>query len=326
MLSRLGRTEDLQLSPAGQLLAITGFCSNRIIVFKLHMEASDGSPKIRISDYVQFTSPALSEPHGIAFFDEYTMAVANRTGKVAFFRIPPMGEKQKSYDLKPMHVLGGNVFNKIHSPGSLDTYKTSAGWYCLLICNNYAHVVTEAEVRINGAFSVRKHRTLLSKGLEIPDGICVSASQQWIVISNHVPGTLLVYKNTPDLGCSSDPVAELHGMDCPHGVHFTDQDQKIIVVDSADPTLCVYACGMDGWHGNYQPCKVMQVLDQETFQLGRYNDEEGGPKGIDINETSRVLAMTCEHQPLAFYHLDNLLQLRDQPGILSGHPGGGDSA
>jgi hypothetical protein len=306
MLSQLGRTEDLQLSPARRLLAITGFCSDRIIVFKLHLEASNGPPVIQMTDYVQFTSPALSHPHGIVFFDEHTVAIANRTGKVSFFRIPPMGGKQKSFNLKPLHVLGGKLFNKIHSPGSLDTYETGEGRYRLLICNNYAHVVTEAEVRLNGAFSVRKHRTLLRKGLEIPDGICVSASRQWMVISNHVPGTLLVYKNTPDLGVSSDPVAELRGMDCPHGVRFTDRDRKIIVVDSADPTLCVYSCGVDGWCGIYQPDNVVRVLDQHTFQLGRYNVEEGGPKGIDIDEASGVLVMTCEHQPLTFYRLDDL--------------------
>jgi len=309
MLSQLGRTEDLQLSPARRLLAITGFCSDRIIVFKLRLEASAGLPKIQMTDYVQFTSPALSHPHGIVFFDEHTMAIANRTGKVSFFRIPPMGGKQKSFDLKPVHVLGGRFVNRIHSPGSLDTYKTGEGRYRLLICNNYAHVVTEAEVRLNGACSVRRHRTLLRKRLEIPDGICVSADRQWIVVSNHVPGTLFVYRNTPDLGVSSDPVAELHGMDCPHGVRFADRDRKIIVVDSADPTMCVYTCGVEGWHGIYQPNRVMQVLDEDTFQRGRYNVEEGGPKGIDIDEASGVLAMTCEHRPLTFYRLDDLLQV-----------------
>ena len=308
ILSQLGRTEDLELSPSRRLLAITGFCSDRMFVFKLNVEASTGSPEIHITDYVQFTSPALSHPHGIAFFDEHTVAIANRTGKVSFFRIPPMGKKQKSFDLKPLCVLRGNPFNRIHSPGSLYSYRTGKDRYRLLICNNYVHVVTEAEVRLNGSCSVRRHRTLLRKGLEIPDGIGVSASREWLVVSNHVPGTLLVYKNTPDLGASSDPVAELHGMDCPHGVRFADRDRKIIVVDSADPTLCVYTCGVDGWSGIYQPDKVVQVLDQDTFQLGRYNDEEGGPKGIDIDETSGVLAMTCEHRPLTFYRLDDLFR------------------
>ncbi len=93
MLSQLGRTEDLQLSPARGLLAITGFCSDRIIVFKLHLEASAGSPKIQLTDYVQFTSPALSHPHGMVFFDERTMAIANRTGKVSFFQDSPHGWK-----------------------------------------------------------------------------------------------------------------------------------------------------------------------------------------------------------------------------------------
>lgn len=313
MLSRMQRTEDLQLSPSGRLLAIAGFCSDRIILFRLHLETAAGSPKIRITDYVQFTSPALSHPHGIAFFGEHTVAIANRTGKVSFFRVPPMGEQQKSFNLKPLRVLGSSPLSRLHSPGSLDTYKTAEGRYRLLICNNYADVVTEAEVRLNGSLSVRKHRVLLRKGLEIPDGICVSADRRWIAVSNHVPGTLHIYRNTPDLGVSSDPVAELHGMDCPHGVRFAEGDRKIIVVDSADPTLCVYACGTEGWSGIIHPEKVVRVLDEETFLKGRYNVEEGGPKGIDINEAAGVLAMTCEHQPLTFYDLDELLGAEDSP-------------
>jgi hypothetical protein len=308
MLSRMRRTEDLRLSPSGRLLAIAGFCSDRLILFRLRLETTAGIPEIRIMDYLQFTSPALSHPHGITFFDEHTVVIANRTGKVSFFRVPPMGDQQKSFNLKPLRVLGSSPFTRLHSPGSLDTYKTGEGRYRLLICNNYADVVTEAEVRLNGSLSVRKHRVLLRKSLQIPDGICVSADRRWIAVSNHVPGTLYIYRNTPDLGVSSDPVAELRGMDCPHGVRFTDDGRKIVVVDSADPTLCVYACGAGGWSGTMRPEKVVRVLDDETFQRGRYNVEEGGPKGIDINEAAGILAMTCEHQPLTFYDLAGLVR------------------
>jgi len=307
MLSQLGRTEDLRLSPSRHLLAITGFCSDRLIVFKLDIEVSAGLPKIQITDFVQFTSAALSHPHGIAFFDEQTVAIANRTGKVSFFRIPPMGGERKFFNLKPLRILRGNLVNKLHSPGSLDAYGIGENQFRLLICNNYVHVVTEARISLNGSLKVRKHRLLLQKSLDIPDGICVSADRQWLVISNHMTHSLFVYENKPGLGIDSDPVTELRGMKFPHGVRFAAEDRYIIVVDSGDPTLCVYARGRDGWRGVHQPARVIRVLDEATFQLGRYNEEEGGPKGLDIDERSGVLAMTCEHQPLVFYPLGSLL-------------------
>ena len=120
MLAQLGRTEDLRLSPSKRLLAIAGFCTDRLIVFKLEVDGSRGAPDIRITDYFQFGSAAMSHPHGIVFFDEQTLAVANRTGKVSFFRLPPMGGEEKSFMLRPLHVLRGGPFNKLHSPGSLE--------------------------------------------------------------------------------------------------------------------------------------------------------------------------------------------------------------
>ena len=44
-------------------------------------------------------------------------------------------------------------------------------------------------------------------------------------------------------------------------------------------------------------------MDDATFLRGRYNPEEGGPKGIDVDRDMSVLATTCEHQPLAFFDL-----------------------
>lgn len=112
-------------------------------------------------------------------------------------------------------------------------YAIGSEQYRLLICDNYAHVVTSARVSLNGSCRVSGHSRLLQKGLQIPDGINVSQDRRWIVISNHVTGHLLVYRNDRRLHLDSDPVAVLRGMDCPHGVRFADRDQKRIVVDSA---------------------------------------------------------------------------------------------
>lgn len=51
----------------------------------------------------------------------------------------------------------------------------------------------------------------------------------------------------------------------------------------------------------------MRVLDDETFQRGRSGPGEGGPKGLATDGLSRVLAITYEHQVLAFFDLGALI-------------------
>jgi hypothetical protein len=308
MLAKLGRTEDLKLSPSKKQLAIAGFDSGQIIIFQVNMDASDDSPGIFLSDYFQIFSPALRNPHGLAFLDERTLVVANRTGAVEIFNLPPMNGQQKKYEIDPVRSIGKGWFRKLDSPGSIDVDDVGLGVYRLLICNNYAHHVTCAYIVPGAGHFVWRHHVLLDKALEIPDGINVSVNRKWIVVSNHIPGTLFIYENRYGLGRHSEPVAVLHGMDCPHGVRFTQNDQKLIVVDSAAPNMCVYATGPQGWAGDYYPVKTVRVLDEATFLRGRYNVEEGGPKGIDLDPVSGVLAMTCEHQPLSFYDLDSVLR------------------
>ena len=53
--------------------------------------------------------------------------------------------------------------------------------------------------------------------------------------------------------------------------------------------------------------RCLRVLDEDTFQRGRHNPAEGGPKGIDVDVRSRVLAATCEEMPLAFFDLRPML-------------------
>jgi hypothetical protein len=69
----------------------------------------------------------------------------------------------------------------------------------------------------------------------------------------------------------------------------------------------VYAAGPDGWRGVRDPVGRVRIMDDATFERGRQNPEEGGPKGIDLDRTSRVLVITSECQPLAFFGVAQLL-------------------
>jgi hypothetical protein len=52
-------------------------------------------------------------------------------------------------------------------------------------------------------------------------------------------------------------------------------------------------------------------LDEREFALGRINRQEGGPKGLEINNSASVVMTTSEHQVLAFFDLRKLIR---EPG------------
>ena len=51
----------------------------------------------------------------------------------------------------------------------------------------------------------------------------------------------------------------------------------------------------------------MRVVDDATFVRGRKNQAEGGPKGLDVEGRSGVLAITLEEQALAFFDLESVV-------------------
>ena len=49
-------------------------------------------------------------------------------------------------------------------------------------------------------------------------------------------------------------------------------------------------------------------MDDAVFERGRHSPEEGGPKGLDIDAGSKILVVTSECRPLAFFDVPALLQ------------------
>jgi hypothetical protein len=82
--------------------------------------------------------------------------------------------------------------------------------------------------------------------------------------------------------------------------------------DSASPYLHVFYRSGDTWTSLPRPGKSIRILSPEVFHKGRFNDEEGGLKGIDILYRENILVATSEFHLLAFYDLDKLQQL---PGL-----------
>ncbi len=124
----------------------------------------------------------------------------------------------------------------------------------------------------------------------------MNRERRWIAISNHNTHSVLLYENTPRLSQHSEPDGVLRNLNYPHGVRFTPDDNFILVADAGAPYVNVYAKEGGSWKGNRKPVTSFRVMDETTYMRGRRNPQEGGPKGIDIDNDMTVLVMTCDEQ------------------------------
>ncbi len=308
----IGRTEDARFSPNGRCLAILAFSRDEVVLLALDIAPASQLQTIGITDYLILFSPALRKPHGIAFVDDNRFLVASRDGYVALFEMPDFGQDARRIRVNPLCVIKGNLFTAVRTPGSVDCYRLDASRYHILVCNNYPNYISSHVLTLGTQGCISATRLLLRKGLEIPDGISVSGDSRWIAVSNHVDGNIFVYANTPGLSRRSRPRAVLQGAVCPHGVRFSPSGRQLIVADAGSPYLHVFDRPTPDWRGTCSPSRSIQVLDDETFLKGRTNPREGGVKGLDIDPTGRLLVTTCEHQAIAFYDFNRLL---DAPSV-----------
>ena len=298
----LGRTEDIRFSPRRRRLAIAAFTLNKIAILAASVPA-DGKD-IRVTEANVMSSPFLRSPHGVDFIDEETIIVANRDGDACIFRLPVIEDRIHSQELIPVaEIRSGEV---LHTPGSV-CVTTRPGNVCeALICNNYGDFVTRHWLDL--ASGSQKNEILLRKQLSIPDGICVSTDTRWIAVSNHGTQSVLIYENVSELNEHSDPVATLRGSAYPHGLRFAANNRLLIVADAGAPYLHIYADDGSGWRGERNPITSLRVMKEEAFLYGRYNPQQGGPKGIDVHDDLGLVVTTCETQPLAFFVLRSTYQ------------------
>ena len=307
-LAGLGRTEDIGFSPSNRRLALAGFEKDRIVVLGIRIVPAGDTHKVVIEDYLAFSSKSIRSPHGVSFIDEDTLIVANRQGGVCVFRLVPANTGEKELDLKPLRKIRRSLFRMRFSPGSVDLYQTDADGYRVLVGNNFSNVVISYSLEPGKGFRVGYEGVLLRRGLEVPDGISISSDRKWIAVSNHLDGTVRLYENIPGLNRRSDGIGILRGMVAPHGLRFTADGRHLLVADGFVPYVHVFESADGDWGITRDPISSARVLDEDTFQRGKYSPREGGPKGIDIDGDSRLLATTCEQQVLAFHDLEELLR------------------
>jgi hypothetical protein len=309
VLADLGRTEDIKFSTSNHRLVIPSFLKNKIAVFEVDITAAPG--KIMISDAFEISSPYLKRPHGVDFIDDEQIIVANREGDVTIFELPS-GGGGRSYELMPLEVIPAD--DVLKTPGSVSILKKDKGHYEALVCNNFSNHLTKHVINFNERYSTNSE-ILLRKWISVPDG--VAARQGWIAVSNHNCHNVLVYENNGSLAEFSGPDGVLRCVRYPHGLRFTSDGRFILVADAGAPYVHIYRRDALGWRGVRNPVKSHRVLKEEDFLRGHTTVYDGGAKGIDIDNSMRIFATTCEVQPLAFFDLAKILEEVSLQGVPS---------
>lgn len=297
----LGRTEDLRFSPSNQRLALAVFHAGQIAVFDIRLSRLE----VTLTGGALLTSPAFRQPHGLDFLDDETLVVANRAGEVVVIPLPPGQPEVPTVTVEARSICPGWE-GPFEAPGSVLISPAPDDAFAVLVVDNNAHTVS----RLSGArapdrLEARAIEVVVSGYLDLPDGLAMSPDGQWLAVSNHNPHNVLLYRWSEAPKMAPDGI--LRGVRFPHGLRFTPDGGTIWVADAGMPHIHAYTQGPNGWAGVHEP-ESFCVMDDRTFAAGHCNPQEGGPKGLDVNNGGCILAVTSEHQPLAFFAVEALLQ------------------
>jgi DNA-binding beta-propeller fold protein YncE len=304
----LGRTEDVRFSPSNRRLAVASFHRNRIVVFDIDIASSSGATEVALTGGVELSSPALQLPHGLDFIDDHTLIVTSRGSDVALFKLPPGEKIVRTHEVRPIARWPANGTTLLNAPGSVAVTHVEEDVGEVLICNNDGHTITRHLWDRDAEGALRNSEILLHKYLNVPDGVTVSRDRRWIALSNHNTHNVLLYENSPALNPEAEPGGILRGVNYPHGLRFSADGRHLFVADAGAPYLHIYAQDSDQWRGVHHPMASVRVMNDAVFERGRYNPEEGGPKGLDLDAGSKILVVTSECLPLAFFDVPALLQ------------------
>ena len=300
-IAAIGRTEDIRFSPSNRRLAVAAFNLNRVVVFDVDVNKAGTQTVVSLTGVVEIASKDLNRPHGVDFIDDETLIVANRTGDACIFELPASDERRAIHDLTPLHVMRVRDYGLLASPGSVGVLAGDRDRCEILICNNSGHTVTRHGLSRRAGYAIDQGRVLVQKWLDIPDGVSVSRDRRWMAVSNHNTHNVLMYESPGTVNADADPHGILRGIHCPHGLRFSEDGTRIFVADAGAPFIHVYASPDGDWRGVRSPITSFRVMDEAQFLRGRHNRQEGGPKGLDLDDGMNVLVVTSECQPLAFF-------------------------
>lgn len=314
------RTEDIRFSPSGQRLAVAA-TEGCLLLFQIDLTIRP----IQVRFETEIRSVALLVPHGVEFFDEETLIVANRNGALVFFQIPVSSEFPAISNLEPFYQVNSALFGAsgqtrylrdralFCGPGSVRLFAET-----LYVTCNYKNTVSSfACYRDQGKIIVEEGEVLAHDGLEVIDGVAISSDGNFMALSDHDHHRVVVYRRncSPQAAASQvqyvfscwlrDP--DLHYA---HGLRFDNSDQVLYVADAGGRFLHVFVDN-DGWQNNcdYSYYKTTGV-DEAAFSksqevtIAAHRALEGGVKGLDIAPQENIIAATCRNQVLRFFETD----------------------
>lgn len=304
-IARIGRTEDVRLSPDQRRLALVGHHCNRLLI--LDLDLGGAAQGIKLTGWLEIESDSFDLPHGVAWLDRRTLVVANRASDVVIFELPARSPASGSIKLAPLRTIGREGADVVTTPGSVSVAPIGLGLVELLVCNNYVHHVSRHLLDQNDGFAPVTSEVLLHDGLEVPDGVAHSGSGRWLAVSNHEQRSIFLYRNDVELNPESAPLGRLRGAKYPHGLHFAADDRWLAVADAGTPFVYIYKSDDGDWAGEREPFASLQVVSDDAFERGHFNPQEGGPKGVHFTPDGGLMVITCHEVPLAFFDMRSLI-------------------
>jgi hypothetical protein len=309
-IERLERAEDVRFSPNNRRLAIADFDRDLVAIADIEITVTDGqSPRVAMTAVTEFWSRHLHDPHGVAFLDDDTIVVASREGTMTVHDVPNIDAAPGPIELSLVELAPSEGFGRLQGPSALSVARDDAGHAEVMVCNFYGDVVTRHVLDRNGSerHEVLRNDVLVRDHLGRPDGVAISPDGAWIALSILDPPRVLMYEREALRNGESDPQAILLGLWHPHGLRFSADSRSLLVADAAMPSVHIFARNGATWHGlHHQPSDSVAVFDDEVFDCG-LGFARCGPKGLDIDPSGRVLAVTGECQSITLFDLSAIL-------------------
>lgn len=313
-LNDLGRTEDICLSPDNKKIALVGYQKNKLLILNIDKINALPAKKIYIKDCIEVLSTSFKNPHGVAWINNEVIVVANRLGGAFLLKIPPNKEDviNNQIWLTPIRILPKVSIKENLSIDCVEVNIISTNLCEILLCSNNGNYISSHLINLAENYDLESSSILLKKNIDVPDGVAISNCKRWIAVSNHDDNSIFVYRNQKSLTPFSPPEAILNGTKFPHGIKFIGDSHYLFVSDAGSPFVNLYYSESGEWSGNHSPIISFRVLDEEAFQKGHVNPQEGGVKGIDVVKESFIIVTTCQEQKLAFFDLSKAI---DDAGI-----------
>lgn len=288
-------------------MALAGCYQNSISMADVSIAMDGGPPHVTLTNVVEYSSPCLKLPHGVAFLDDDTIVVANRLGDVNILRLPSDAVARQPEELPPIDLRPGLGFELLDVPGSLAVTRGGDGDMEVLVANNSGDTITTHTLE-SDPIAVKSSNVLLRRGMHYPDGLAVSSDGVWIAVSNHAAHIVMLYQRSSSLHEDSRPDCILRGVCYPHGICFSPDGRHLFVAGTGAPYVHVFTRDAQMWRGVQYPALSVRVMEEDVFrEHPRFDQGDGGTKGIDLDRDAQVLAVTSTYQPLAFFDVAAIL-------------------